>query len=196
MYRVRKKNIDRKPADVGGGEPLDAEDRQRDERVPAALLVDHERGEQREGPGQLRDGAGAAPALIGCFDQRVDQQQHPAGGQHRAADVEAAGPGVAPLPGDQPEDAAEQEQGDRGVDEQHPAPAGSLGQHAAQEHPDSGSEPGHRTPDAERRGPVGALLEQGGQQRQRGREHHRRPDALGEAGADQDARTAGEAAGQ
>jgi len=144
----------------------------------------------------LADRAGGAPALIGCFHQRVDQQQHPAGGQDRSADVEVRKRGAAPFTGDQPEDGAEQEHGDRGVDEQHPAPAGSLGQHAAQEHPAGGGEPGHRPPDAERLGAVGALLEQCRQQRQRGREHHRGADALREAGANQHARAAGEPAGE
>ncbi len=181
---------------VGGGEPLDAEDRQRDERVRAALLVDHERGQQREGSGELADRAGRAPALIGCLHQRVDQQQHPAGDHDGADDVEVRERRAASLTRNQPEDRAEQEHGDRGVDEQHPAPARSLGQHAAEKHPGGRGEPGHATPDAERRVPIGTLPEAGRQQRQRGREHHRGAQALREAGADQHAGVPGESAGE
>ena len=65
-------------------EPVDAEDRQRRERVRCAPLVDHERGQQRDRAGELGDRAGGAPADVGRLDQRVDEQQHPAGGEQRA----------------------------------------------------------------------------------------------------------------
>jgi hypothetical protein len=44
--------------------------------------------------------------------------------------------------------------------------------------------------------PVVAFLERGGQDRQRGREHHRRAEALRKARADQNSRAAGESTGQ
>ena len=54
----------------------------------AALLVDHEGGQQRERAGELADRARGAPADVGRLDERVDEQQHPAGGEDRSADVE------------------------------------------------------------------------------------------------------------
>ena len=146
--------------------------------------------------GELPDRAGAAPALVRRPDQGVDQQQHAAGGQDRAGDVETRGPGGGPPAGHQPVGAEEDQRADRQVDEQHPPPSRSLGQHAAEEHPGRRGQAGDRAPDAERPVAVVAGVEAGGQDRQPGRRHHRRAGALPEPGADQHARAGGQAAGQ
>ena len=70
-----------------------------------------------------------------------------------------AEPRAAPVAGDQPEDRAEHEHAAIGVDEHHPAPAGALGQQAAEEHAGGGGEPADAAPDAERLVAVRALLE-------------------------------------
>ena len=96
MYRVRKKNIAKKPAiaeqpcRVGRGQPLDPEDREGHEWVAAATLVEHERerGISAGGRERSRSFARLAPADVGGLDQRVDEQQHAAGGQERAGRVE------------------------------------------------------------------------------------------------------------
>ena len=62
--------------------------------------------------------------------------------------------------------------------------------------PAADARPRHRRPRPRAPWCGPALLEGRGQERQRGRQHHRRADALREAGADQHARAAGEAADQ
>jgi hypothetical protein len=73
---------------IGEPQPVDAEDRQRRERVAVARLVDYERRQQRKRSGELADRGGVAPADRRCLHERVDQQQHPAGGQDGAEEVE------------------------------------------------------------------------------------------------------------
>ena len=148
------------------------------------------------GGGELRDRAGAAPALVRGPDQGVDQQQHAAGGQDRAGDAGTRGPGGGPPAGHQPVSAGEDQRADRQVDEQHPPPPGALGQHAAEEHPGRRGQAGDRAPDAGRPVPVVAGVEARGQDRQPGRRHQRRAGALPEPGAGQHARARGQAAGQ
>ena len=119
----------------------------------------------------------AAPQpTSGCPHQRVDQEQHPAGGQHGPDDVEARPAAMTPFGADQAEAGDEHQPADRRVDKEHPAPARALGQEPSQQHPYSRPEPGHRAPGTERLMPVGALLEGRGQDRKSGRQHRgRRP---------------------
>jgi hypothetical protein len=169
---------------VGGGQPLDPEDGEREQRVAAAQLGDGEGGEHDSGRGELTDGAGAPPALVGGPDQGVDQQQHAAGGQRRAGDVEARGPRRGPAAGHQTKGAEQDQRADGQVDEQHPAPSRALGQHTAEEHPGRRGQAGDRAPDAERLVAVVAGVEAGGQDRQPGRGHQRRAGPLRQPGAD------------
>jgi hypothetical protein len=118
---------------VRGGEPLDPEDREWDEGVASARLVDHERRQQRERTRELADRPRFAPANVGCLHERVDEQQHSGGGEDPAERVEVR-ERLAWLVADQVEDRGEYEQADRGVYEQHPAPAGTGGQQTAEEH--------------------------------------------------------------
>jgi hypothetical protein len=99
----------------------------------AALLVDKERGQQRAGADQLSDRASRPPALIRRFHQREDEQQHPAGDQCAAEEVEVGQRRTTTFAGDQQEDRPEQHRRDRRVHEQHPAPPRPFGEHAAQE---------------------------------------------------------------
>src|ERR1700728_2929998 len=77
----------------------------------------------------------------------------------------------------------------------NPPPAEFLGEQPAEEQPDHRGHPADPGPHAQRLVPVG-VLEGGGQDGQRGRRHHRRPEALGEPGADQQPLTVGQPAGQ
>src|SRR5580704_18004552 len=142
MYRVRKKNIEMNPAVAitwvtsAAASPFDPEDGEGKQRVCPAQLVDSEHGQQRAGCGEFGDGSGRAPADVGGPDDRVHEQEHPASGQDGSAKVEAGEPPVAPFTGEQPESRAEHEEADRWFDEKHPAPAGSLGQDATEQHPE------------------------------------------------------------
>ena len=140
----------------------------------------------------------AAPhPIVGCLYERVHEQEHSAGGEHGAEEVEVRKPCAASLAADQREDSgpSTNTHGDR-VDEHHPAPARPLGQQPAEEHADRRGESGDAAPDPERGVALFALLEAGGQDRQRGRERHRGAEALRETRGDQHARAAGKPADQ
>ena len=97
------------------------------------------------------------------------------------------------------QDARREERGgeaDRHVDEQHPLPAGVLGQEAAEQHAGGAAGAGDRAPDAQRAVALGALGEGRGDDRQRGRGEDRGAEALDGAGGDQPARALGETTGQ
>ena len=80
---------------VGGGDSLDLQDRERDERVAHAQLVEHEPGEEHCGAGEPGDRAPCAPADVGCLDQRVDEQQHAAGHEQGTEGIEVREPAGA-----------------------------------------------------------------------------------------------------
>ena len=139
---------------------------------------------------------GAAPAALGCLDQRVDEQEHPAGDEDGAAHVEASPRPQRPIRAEQPERADEDQRAEREVDEQHPAPPRPLRQHSAEEDAGGGAETADRAPDPECLVPVDALLEQGGDERERRRCHQRGAEALREPGGDQRRLVSGESAGK
>ena len=87
--------------------------------------------------------------------------------------------------GEQAQRGADRQDAHRDVDVEHPPPSRSLGQDAAEEHAGRGGETADRTPDAERRVAIGALVERRRQDRQRGRRHHRRADPLEQASGDE-----------
>ena len=107
-------------------------------------------------------------------------RDHAGDRQQRADDVE---PAAQPLGLVQVEERADhQHDADRHVDEQHPPPAEVLGQDAAEQQPERGAGAGHRGVDGERPGALLALLELGGDQRQRGRRGDRAAEALDRPG--------------
>ena len=174
--------------DVREAEPVDPEDRQRRKRGPLPQLVEHERREQRTGAGELADRTRAAPADDRRPHERVDEQQHPAGDQHRSDRVEVREPAAAPLALDQPEDGREHERARDRVDEHHPPPARAIGQQPAEQDTGGRREPTDAAPDAERRVSVLPLPELRRQDRERGRKRQRRAEALGKSRADEHAR--------
>ena len=135
---------------VGGGEPLDPEDRERDERVAGACSLPTKAARMTAGGRELADRARRAPADLGRLDQRVDQQQHPGGDEDGAGEVEAARRRAPRSRGDERERAEADEDGDRHVDVEDPAPAGPLGEHAAEDDAGGAGEAGHGGPGAER----------------------------------------------
>ena len=203
MYRVRKKNIARKPANAiscvasAAASPLM---RKIDSGSSGFLLrrsLTTNAASSASAPASSAIVRAAAPALIGRLHERVDQQQHPAGGEDRSEEVEvpraARGGGRRGSAGRSPTSTSTAASGLTNITQRQPGP--------------SVSRPPRSTPAAEASPPMPpqtpsavlrsrALLEGRGQDRQRGREHHRGADALREAGADQHARAAGEAADQ
>ena len=85
---------------------------------------------------------------------------------------------------------------DRQVDEEHPAPAQLLGDHAAQQRPGGAAGAVHRTPQPDGAVTGGAGLEGGGDDRQRRGGHQRAGETLERTGADEHAARRGETAGQ
>ena len=89
--------------------------------------------------------------------------------------------------------------GDDHVDVEAPAPAGVLGEHAAEQQPDDRAAAGDRAEDAERLAALARLGERRGDQGQRGRRHERGARALERAAGDEDLerrRGAGQRGGQ
>ena len=74
--------------DIGLPQALDLEQRQGHERVAVALLVEQERGDQRNAAGEFPEGPGCAPAGIGGVHQDVDQEKHAARDEAGADRVE------------------------------------------------------------------------------------------------------------
>ena len=119
-----------------------------------------------------------APAGVVGVDERVDEQREAGGDRDRAGDVEVRRATLVAALGQQARREQRGGQADRHVDEQHPLPAGPLGQHAAEQHAGGAARAGDRAPDAERLVALGALGERRRDDRQRGGGDERRAEAL------------------
>ena len=134
---------------VGGGHALDAQDRERHERVVYAQFVRDECDQRYSCDGELCDRAGRAPADVGCLHERVDEQQHPAGDEQGAKGVEVRQCcRLAALLLEQEEGAGEGDRAEGDVDEEHPAPARAFGEQAAEEDAGGAADAGDGRPDA------------------------------------------------
>ena len=98
--------------------------------------------------------------------------------------------------GDQPRRQRQHDQGDRDVDPQDPLPPEPVGEEAAEQHARGASGAGDRAPGAERLVALGAVGEEGGDDREGGGSDDRGAEALGRAGGDQLALGRGEAGRQ
>src|SRR2546430_9288589 len=107
---------------------------------------------------------------------------------------------MLPYPGvlwlEEAEVAEESELAEGDVEEQNPAPAGSLRKQAAEQDADCAADPGDGRPDAEGGVPVTRGAERAGQRRQRCRRQHGGPHALYEASADEQRFAVRQPAGQ
>jgi len=110
-------------------------------------------------------------------------------------EVEPAASGSAALC-DQPRDDGERCEGDGDVDQEHPAPGGEVGEHAAEEDPDGEAEPREGAPDAERPHALGAGRKERGHEGERRRSGKRGADSLERARPDEHAFRLGEAGEQ
>ncbi len=122
--------------------------------------------------------------MVAGVDESVDQRAGRRGDQERTEYVEpAACPGRG-LPGQHPGQAHGDDQTDGHVDEEHPWPARSGGEHAAQQHAECGAATAESGPHAERLVPIVAV-EQRDDERQCRWRQQRRADSLGDAAADE-----------
>src|SRR5262249_24489605 len=142
------------------------------------------------------DRARAPPADRRRVYERIDDAEHADGGEDCADRIEALDRRLLAVVREQTERTGEDERANGQVDEEHPAPTDGLGEHASGKDADDRAERDRRTPDPDRLGAVLALAEGGGQDRERGRRHHRRTQALREASTDQDGLATRETAGK
>ena len=96
---------------------------------------------------------------------------------------------------DQPESGQEDEHAIGGFTKNTHRQPGPPDKHAAEKDSDTGRKPGQGSPCAERLEAVSALIEAGGEDRERGRGHHGGAQTLNKAGADQGPRVLGQTAG-
>ena len=158
-------------------------------------LDEHEDGEQGDRETEQHQRLGGRPAGVVGVHERVDEQRQAGGDGDGARDVEVARAVVTRL-GQQARGEQRRGDADRHVDEQHPLPAGPLGEHAAEQHARGAAGTGDRAPDAERLVAFSTLGEHRGHERERGRGEQRGAEALDGAGDDQLDVGLGEAAGE
>ena len=165
-------------------------------RVRSSIATNAASSATRQRAAGRASASSVQPASFGV-DERVDEQRE-AGG-HRAPRRRRRSDGARRRRGSRRAGAARaarRASADRHVDEQHPLPAGPLGQHAAEQHAGGAARAGDGAPDAERLVALGALGEGGRDDRQRGGGDERGAEALHGARGDQPDLALGEAAGE
>ena len=180
------------PGDVGARAVAVGEQPQRRDRRLGVQLGDDERSEQHRAQRERADGLGVAPAVGRRVHEGIDQGRHAQGRGERAGEVELAGRlrGLGQVrPGQD-----EQDDADRDVHEEHPAPRGPLREHAAGDQAERGAADGHRGVVADSAGALAGCGEHRHEQGQGRRRGERAADALDRARDEQLGRVLGEAA--
>ena len=187
---------------VGRGPVAGLQHPRRHQRVPRSHLDERERHQQDHRRRQAHDDLGASPVpdrlAVAERGRRLGQPVHQGAQAERAGDragqVELA---AHPLRlADDPGRQQHQDQADRHVHEEHPAPVEVAGQQPAGDQPDRRAGDRHARVHAHRPVPLLALGEGDGDQRQRGGRGQRAADALDDPGGEQPRLVGGEAAGQ
>ena len=131
----------------------------------------------------------------GCLDDRVGQHAERGDRQHRAGQVETAGPRRARRR-DQPVSRDQGDRDDRQVDQEDRVPAEVGQQPAARHRADRDAEAADRGPQADGLGALGGVGEHGGDDRQGGRHDERAADAHERPSGDEHAGGARQRRGQ
>lgn len=176
------------------GEPAQdrasAQETRIDERCGRRRDPPRERGVSDETDDDGDERVRAEPAVVPGRDEAVDDG---AGGDGRDDGPEQVEPSAGS--GHRSNGAQEREQqhgAHRHVDEEHPGPARSGGEHAAEQDADGGTGSAERRPHPESAAQLGAG-ERPHDHRERGRRHHRGSDTLQSAGDQEELGAAGEA---
>ena len=169
--------------DVGAGERARAEDRHRDERhLRPALLDRDEQEEQRDPDADAGDDLRRAEPVALDVHDAEHERDLPGGERDGSGDVEVPLREVAAALDDVADGERDQHGADRHVDEQDPAPAQRLGEHAAEQRARRSAAGGDGAPDAQRAVALGPFGEGRRDDRQRGRRDDRAAEALQPAG--------------
>jgi hypothetical protein len=138
----------------------------------------------------------STPAVVGGDDAVDDPGQAERDGD-RAGQVQGAQRGAAAAgPGDQRNGRQDEDQADGHVDEQHPAPADPLREHAADDRAHRAAGRHRGAPGAQSLGALARVGERGHDQRHGRRGEDRAGQALDRAGRDEQAAGVGHASGQ
>jgi hypothetical protein len=161
------------------------EDRERHQGVALAALDHDECREQHGRAGEPQHGPRRAPTDVDRVDHRVDEQREAGGNRHGAGNVKAFravfGMALEQHPGSQ----CRRGDTDRDVHEQHPAPAQSAREDAAQQNARGAAGARDGAPDAECTVALRTFRERGRDDRQRGRRDDRGAEALDRTGGQQ-----------
>ena len=172
----------------------DPEDAERHQRRTLAGLPEHEPDEQRHGENEHADRLERRPALVRRLRDGVDEADEPAGDENRPERVVLVHDVLAAALAHVDRRQHEHGDADRDVDPEDPLPAEVLREDAAEEHARRRAAAGDPAPGAECLVALLALGERRRDDRERGRRHDRRAEALHRAGADQHCRRGREAA--
>jgi hypothetical protein len=161
--------------------------------VAGTRLDAHEGGEhQCRGP-EEHQGRRRSPAVVGTPVQGVHEQQQPTGHRGRAGHVEPARAPLGAVVDEEHGGKRDEDDADGNVDEEHPPPAGPVGQQPTRDDADCRRRPAHRAVDAEGAVALLALGEGDSEDRQCRRRHQGGAEALEAAGCDQEPDRLGDA---
>ena len=193
---------------VRSGDAAHAEEREGQEGCLDLRLDDEEQGEQDRAGGEHGDGLGGRPAHLGRLGDGVDEHQQGGGDRHGSEGVVAsrsAGGAALFIPGLIPGlisgghhlgGQGERRCADGDVEEEDVLPSGVGGENSAGQQADRPAQCAHPAPDAEGLVALGALGEHVHHDRQRSRQHERRPESLDPSHHDEEGVRGGQAAGQ
>ena len=133
------------------------------------------------------------PAVLGAPVQAVDEEQQSAGHRGRTGDIEVPRAARSPVGSEERGGEADEHDADRDVDEEHPAPAGAVGQQAAGDHAHRCRGATHGAEDAQGAVALLPLGEGDGQDRQRRRRHESGAEPLEPSRRDEHGRRLGDA---
>ena len=167
---------------------------QRRDRRRRTGFDEREGRQQHQTDDERQDRALVTPSVGRRPHEAIDKRGHADGRRQGPGEVDA--PHVPISLGQVATGQDEQDDADRDVHEEHPAPRRPLDEHSAGDQTDGAAADRHRGVESDRAGALGTLAEHHHEQGQRGRRRERGADALHGASGKEQARRRGEAAGQ